>query len=119
MLDIQPFRLQLETELKTLEAELTTLGRKNPSNTDDWEATEGALNLDPAEDAEVAEGIEVYENNSAVLNQLEIRYNEVKDALQKITTDSYGFCEICELPIETDRLEANPTARTCKAHMNT
>lgn len=112
------FKEKLEVELKTIEGELETVGRKNPSNPLDWEAKEGDMNTDTAEEAEVAEGIEEYENNSAILKQLETRYNEVKDALAKIDMGTYGTCEISGLPIEEDRLEANPAARTCKAHMN-
>jgi len=112
------FKKKLEAELKTVEAELETVGRKNPSNPLDWEAKEGDIDVDVAEEAEIAEGIEQYENNSAILKQLETRYNEIKDALAKIDMGTYGICEISGLPIEEDRLEVNPAARTCKAHMN-
>lgn len=118
MINTEHFKEKLLAELKTLETELETVGRKNPRNPADWEAKEGEMNTDTAEEAEVAEGIEQYENNSAVLKQLEIRYNEVKDALAKIDMGTYGICEISGLPIEEDRLEANPAARTDKAHMN-
>ncbi len=118
MINTEYFKEKLEAELKTVEAELHTVGRKNPSNPLDWEAKEGEMNTDTAEEAEVAEGIEEYENNSAILKQLEIRYNEIKDALAKIDMGTYGICEVSGLPIEEDRLEANPAARTCKAHMN-
>ena len=118
MINTEYFKEKLEAELKTVESELQTVGRKNPSNPLDWEAKEGEMNTDTAEEAEVAEGIEEYENNSAILKQLEIRYNEIKDALAKIDMGTYGICEISGLPIEEDRLEANPAARTCKAHMN-
>ncbi|MCX6703363.1 MAG: TraR/DksA C4-type zinc finger protein [Candidatus Zambryskibacteria bacterium] len=117
-INTEHFKLKLEEELKAVEAELMTVGRKNPSNPGDWEAKEGEVNTDTAEDAEIAEGIEVYENNSAILKQLEIRFNELKDALAKIDMGNYGICEISGLPIEEDRLEVNPAARTCKAHMN-
>lgn len=117
-INTEHFKEMLEAELKTLDAELETVGRKNPSNPLDWEAKEGDMNTDTAEEAEIAEGIEQYENNSAILKQLETRYNEVKDALAKIDMGTYGICEISGLPIEEDRLEANPAARTSKAHMN-
>ena len=117
-INTEHFKEKLLAELKTLETELETVGRKNPSNPADWEAKEGEMNTDTAEEAEVAEGIEQYENNSAVLKQLEIRYNEVKDALAKIDMGTYGICEVSGLPIEEDRLEANPASRTDKAHMN-
>jgi len=109
---------KLQDELVALESELSTVGRKNPSNPEDWEAVEGADNIDTAEEAEVSEGMETFETNTAILNQLEIRLNEVKDALAKIDNNTYGICETCGLPIEGDRLEVNPGARTCKLHMN-
>jgi RNA polymerase-binding transcription factor DksA len=110
------FKELLENELKTLETELGTVGRKNPDQKGDWEATE-AEDIDPAEDAEVANSIEIYENNKGILNQLETRLNEVKSALKKIEDGTFGKCEVCGEAIEEDRLEANPSAKTCKAHM--
>jgi RNA polymerase-binding transcription factor DksA len=117
-INTEHFKEKLKAELKIVETELESVGRKNPSNPLDWEAKEGDIDVDVAEEAEIAEGIEQYENNSAILKQLETRYNEVKDALAKIDLGTYGICEISGLPIEEDRLEANPAARTCKAHMN-
>ncbi|MEK7091498.1 MAG: TraR/DksA C4-type zinc finger protein [Patescibacteria group bacterium] len=39
-------------------------------------------------------------------------------ALAKIDAGNYGLCEISQEPIELDRLEANPSARTCKKHLD-
>ena len=66
----------------------------------------------------MADSIEQYDNNKAILEQLEIRLNEVKRALEKIENGTYGKCEVSGEDIELDRLEANPAAKTCKAHMN-
>ena len=35
-----------------------------------------------------------------------------------IAAGTYGTCEVSGEQIEEDRLEADPAARTCKAHMN-
>lgn len=112
------FKNLLETELTTLENELKTVGRKNPDANGDWEAVESDLNEGAVEEGDLAEGMEEYENNKAILNNLETRLNEVKSALNKIENGKYGICEVSGEMIETDRLEANPAARTCKAHMN-
>ncbi len=116
-MNTQHFKDLLEKELNTLESELATVGRKNPDQSGDWEATESE-DADPAEDAEVANSIETFENNKGVLNQLETQLNNVKKALEKINDGTYGKCEVCGEMIEEDRLEANPSATTCKAHMN-
>jgi DnaK suppressor protein len=117
-MDTQHFKELLDSEVLVLENELAGIGRKNPDKKGDWEAVEPDNSVDSADEGDVAEGIERYENNSAVLNQLEIRLAEVKSALEKIENGVYGICEECEAPIEEDRLEANPAAKTCKMHMN-
>ena len=43
---------------------------------------------------------------------------EIDAALEKMEKGTYGICEVCNKPIEEDRLEANPAAKTCKEHMN-
>ena len=117
-LNAQHFKSLLSKELEVLEEELSTVGRKNPDNPADWEATEGNVVSDTAEEGDVAEGIEQYEDNKGILNQLEIQLNKVKTALKKIETGKYGICEIGGEEIEKDRLLANPSATTCKKHMN-
>lgn len=116
---ISYFKDKLTKELSLLEEELSTVGRRNPSNPDDWEATAPQDNLSSTDRNEVADDIEDYETNTAILKDLEIRYNEVKSALMRIDEGTYGLCEISKTPIEMERLEANPAARTCKAHLNT
>lgn len=116
-IDTNHFKEKLEEELKTLEIELASVGRKNPDNAKDWEAQVTDLTPDTAEESEVADYMEELEGNTAILKQLEIRYNEVKHALQKIADGKYGICEVSGEPIELERLEANPAARTMIAHM--
>ena len=117
-LDTEHFKKMLEDEAQVVEKELGTVGRKNVTRYPDWEATKPDDDRDRADETEVADDIEQLESNSAVLEQLKIRLNEVKSALQKIEKGTYGICEISGEPIELDRLEANPAATTCKTHMN-
>ena len=84
----------------------------------DWEAVQGDAETGGADRNESADGIEQYEEHSAILKELETRYNNVKLALSKLDGGTYGICEICNDQIEEDRLDANPAARTCKQHMN-
>jgi len=116
-MDIKTAKEKLETELSVLTKELETIGRKNPANRADWEATGGELDSMPADQNEVADTIEEYETNTAILKQLETRFNNVKDALKRIEDGTYGKCRICGKEIEKDRLEANPAAETCTEHM--
>lgn len=117
-IDTTKFKAKLENELKTLEAELNTVGHKNPNNPKDWEASSGEVDINASDSADIADNIESYESNTAILKPLEAQYNDVKLALEKIKNGTYGICEIGGEAIEPARLEANPAARTCVAHMN-
>ncbi|OGG54978.1 hypothetical protein A3D62_02945 [Candidatus Kaiserbacteria bacterium RIFCSPHIGHO2_02_FULL_49_11] len=111
------FKEKLEAELKTLTEELQSIGRINPNNPKDWEAVPDSMNVEQADENERADVIEEYGTNNAVLTDLEIRYNEVASALKRIENGTYGTCSVDGQPIEEDRLEANPAATTCKAHL--
>lgn len=111
------FKDLLETELAELNTQLQTVGRINPDNPQDWEPKPDNIDVSEADRNEVADKMERFENNISIETNLEIRFNEIKDALKKIEEDAYGLCEVCSEEIETDRLEANPAAKTCKTHM--
>lgn len=42
---------------------------------------------------------------------------QVDAALTRISTGSYGTCEICKQPIEDDRLHADPLMQSCASHL--
>lgn len=109
---------KLETEKNLLESELASIGQKNPDNPADWQATpaEGAESVEYRE--EVADRLEEGETREATMVPLEARLAEVKAALDRMASGTYGTCELGGEPIEEARLEANPAARTCTAHMN-
>lgn len=117
-IDTKHFEALLTKELATLEKELKTVGRKNPSNPADWEPVPSKMDVLSSDSGDVADNIEAYEDNAGILKQLEIRYNEVKRALEKISQGTYGLCEADKKPIEVGRLEANPAATTCVKHMH-
>jgi len=117
-IDLKHFQEKLEKEAGILEGELKSIGRRNPSNPNDWEAEEKIDEIEerPIDPDEVADRLEEYEENSAELKQEEIQYNEVKDAMKRIAEGTYGKCSICGEEIPTARLEANPSAKNCIAH---
>ncbi len=117
-IDTKYFKEKLAKELESLEKELSEVARKNPDNLTDWEAIPAERDSSQADDNTVADSIDDYSDNNAIVNQLEPKYRDVKDALNKIQNETYGLCEVCGKEIEPERLEANPAARTCKDHMN-
>lgn len=115
---VKHFEEKLIAELAELKAELESVGRKNPDNPKDWQALPEKMDTLTADETEIADSLEAFEGNTAILKQLEIRYNEVSAALARVKASLYGRCEKGGEIIESDRLEANPAATTCKAHMN-
>lgn len=108
----------LKTEQEKVLAELKTVGRINPENPGDWEPVPKTPDGDTADEGDIADNIDDYEENSAILKNLEIRLNEIKAALARLEKGTYGICIVDNTPIEIERLTANPAAATCKAHMN-
>lgn len=121
------FKKKLETEKDRLFSELKELGRVNPTNPEDWEPTysnlhaaygaeETAAEADPIDQAAL---LEEYETRVATEGPIEAQYLYVKRALARIADGTYGYCTKNgeKHMIEHDRLEASPSALTCKAHM--
>ena len=107
---------KLEEEKVRLEKEMGSVGRKNPSVPNDWEAVGSELGTesDPIDQANIVTN---HEENSAILADLEARYDHVLAALARIEHKAYGVCEVCGEPIEEARLNADPAATTCKKHL--
>ena len=116
-INYEHFEKKLEAEKKIVEKELEEIGRRNPDNLSDWEATPVQRDVSQADENTVADSIEGYEENVAIVNTLESRYKDIKSGLDKIKHGVFGICQVCKEEIDHDRLEANPAARTCRAHM--
>ncbi len=114
---IAAYKARLEAEREKLVSELSTIGRINPDNPGDWEATPSDMTDRASDLNDFADNIEAYETNSAVLKQLETQLGDVDTALAKIEAGTFGLCEVSGEEIEEGRLNANPAARTCTEHM--
>ncbi len=114
--DTQNFKEKLLAEKTELEGELASIGQKNPSAKNGWEAATQDMEVDKADENAVADKLEEYEGNSNIVSKLDDQLTEVNDALERITAGTYGICEKCGQPIEKERLEANSSARTSIKH---
>lgn len=103
-MDINYFKEKLEEELGTVAQELNDLGHED---------------IDPSatEKDELADRMEEFEEHQGESSALLKRRNELTAALQRITDGTFGICEECGEKIDEERLEANPAARTCSAHV--
>lgn len=95
---------------------MQTIGRRNPRVPDDWEPlpSETGIEADLVDQADV---VVSRESNTAILADLEARYDGVLSALSRIEKKTFGVCEVCGEKIQADRLEANPAATTCVTHL--
>lgn len=112
------FKAALAAELKELYAELTDLGVQNPMTEEDWIPTPAEPSDAEPDPNDLGDRSEDWAERRGTLDVLETRLNNIKRALEKMESGTYGTCELCGETIETDRLEANPSARTCKTHIN-
>ena len=114
--DAERFKKLLIAEQEQLEEELGGIGKKDPSSPGGWDVTAGNMEVDTADENEMADKFEAMEDNAGIANKLEGQLNEVKAALERIEKGTYGICEMCGKPIEPERLAANPSARISIKH---
>lgn len=115
-IDIPQLQASLEAEKQTLEKDLAIVARHTPGSKADWEVRPIDDGPDTQFNDEVADNLEDMEEREATEIELEARLANVNLALQKISAGTYGQCEVCQTPIEPERLGANAAARTCIAH---
>ena len=106
---------KLGEERTQLEKEMRSVGRPTPGVPGDWEPVPSETGSEPdlIDQADITISSE---ENSAILADLEARYEHVRSALGRMEAGTYGVCETCGKKIEKERLEADPAAATCKAH---
>lgn len=113
---MEQYKIKLEEEKKNLVEELSGLGKKN-EETGQWQAISSDAGATEADESDMDDRSEDYEEKSSLINVLSKRLTGVLVALDKIEGGKFGKCEKCGLDIEADRLQANSSAPTCKKCM--
>lgn len=111
-MNTEQFKKKLEEEKAKLESEMADIGRKSATVPGDWEPVPSEIGLE-ADLVDQADTIVNRDTTNAIFADLEARYDTVREALERIEKKTYGTCEVCGEPIETDRLGADPAATTC------
>jgi len=114
-MEITKHKNKLEALKENITNELKTIA-VHRFDTDDWELQTEPVEQDAADPNDHADIAEDSEERMAVFRDLKQRYRNITRALQKIVDGTYGICEITGEPIEPERLEVHPAARTCIAH---
>lgn len=118
MNDFTQHKKILETELAEILIELNKIGSQNPNDSSGWSVKNPEFDIAPGDENEAGDKNEELHINAIILDELTTRYRNIEIALKKIEDNDYGACEVCKEPIEEDRLQANPAARTCKKHLS-
>lgn len=113
----EPFKKKLEAEKARLEREMTSVGRPNPAVPGEWEPVPVEEPGNESDLIDQADALVGREENAAILADLEARYETVLAALTRIEEGTYGVCEVGGESIEEKRLQADPAATTCTAHL--
>ena len=114
MKDPAYYKKRLEEESDALRIELERIAMPDPENQENWILKAPDLDIMEADQNEAADRTEEVHIDSIVLDELEGRYRLILHALRKFEAGTFGICEESGAPIEEDRLDANPAARTCK-----
>ena len=75
---------------------------------------DGTINMDEMEE-EVAD-LQERVTLDAIQEDLAKESKDIDAALKNINEGDYGICEVCGEKISIERLQANPTAKTCIKH---
>ena len=113
---LKHFKQKLEADKEKLESEMGSVGRRNPSVPGDWESVPSEIGME-SDLADQADVVMSRESNTAILADLEARYDTIVSALKRIEKGDYGKCEVCGDKIEDARLEADPSATTCTKNL--
>lgn len=97
---------QLQQEKKKLELRLQTYHKEDPFSDPE------RVNDNAASDTEAKEEVD-HERIEALKLDINANIKAINEALTRIKKGSYGFCDNCGQMIDTDRLNANPTAKYC------
>lgn len=64
----------------------------------------------------IAETDDALADAQALLERAEAELREIEQAINSFGLGSGSRCEVCQLPIEDDRLVASPGERRCEEH---
>ena len=115
-IDKKKIKEKLEKERDFLVSEMKDIGKLNPE-TNEWEATPEDMGYIETDQNDMADRFEDFESKSSMMKILEAKLSNIVHALKGIGRESFGKCEVCKKDIELARMEANPSARTCKKHL--
>jgi RNA polymerase-binding transcription factor DksA len=91
--ELMSWQSKLLAEKKELEAELGTIGRRDPAHPGEWETAPISDRDDSTRD-DVADNLEEMDEREEIESSLEKRLKQVDAALARVEGGTYGVCEV-------------------------
>lgn len=115
IMNTKKFKKILEKERADIEKSLSAFAEKDPGVKGDWDTKfPDFRNNDPNVNLEEeADEVEEYISRLPVEHSLELRLQNINEALDRIKKGTYGICENCGKKIPLKRLGAYPEAKDC------
>lgn len=110
---LEELKNKLEEEKRLLEEELASFAEKDTEIEGNYQTIFPDYGKSVGSQDENMDEVEEYDASINVEHTLELRLQEVNDALKRIKRKGYGMCANCKRPIMKERLLATPTAKTC------
>jgi len=102
----------LENKKKEIEKELEDFANKDPKLKGDYDTRFPDFNAEQNIEDSALE-VTAYENALPVEHALELKLQDINQALNNIENNTYGLCQKCQKEIDPERLEILPEAKTC------
>lgn len=109
---ISELKTRLEKEREIVDEQLKGFAKKDRAIKGDWDAKFPRFSPGHTLEEE-ADEVEEYENLKAIEYALELKLNEINQALERIEKNNFGKCQVCHKEIETERILAIPETKTC------
>ena len=114
------FEKRLEEEKARIEKELSEIATKTPGKKGGWSASYPFSDDDRSGSSGSLEDMEneteEFQERLSEEDTLERRLHEISEALNRVSTNTYGDCTVCGKAIPMERLNANPAAATDIQH---
>ena len=107
----EELRIKMEKEKSSLE-EIIKGFAKESSSSGDWDTRFPNFKAEGSLDEE-ADEVEEYSSLLPIERTLEIKLQNINDALKKMTDGKYGKCEVCDGDISEEKLNLVPETKTC------